>query len=77
MRWGPPRDADSEGDPDGPRPASLEELAFYDAVETNDSAVKILGDETLKKIAQELVETIRNNITVDWTLRESEEWTPS
>ena len=48
-----------------------EELAFYDALETNDSAVKILGDETLKKIAQELVETIRNNITVDWTLRES------
>ncbi len=48
-----------------------EELAFYDALETNDSAVKILGDETLRSIAQELVETIRNNITVDWTLRES------
>ena len=48
-----------------------EELAFYDALETNDSAVKILGDDTLKAIAQELVETIRNNVTVDWTLRES------
>ena len=48
-----------------------EELAFYDALETNDSAVKILGDDILRAIAQELVETIRNNITVDWTLRES------
>ena len=48
-----------------------EELAFYDALETNDSAVKILGDDTLKAIAQELVETIRSNVTVDWTLRES------
>ena len=48
-----------------------DELAFYDALETNDSAVKILGDDILRAIAQELVETIRNNITVDWTLRES------
>ena len=48
-----------------------EELAFYDALETNDSAVKILGDEILRTIAQELVETIRKNVTVDWTLRES------
>ena len=46
-------------------------MAFYDALETNDSAVKILGDDILRAIAQELVETIRNNITVDWTLRES------
>ncbi len=50
---------------------SEEELAFYDALETNDSAVKIMGDETLCAIARELVETVRNNITVDWTLRES------
>ena len=48
-----------------------DELAFYDALETNDSAVKILGDDILRVIAQELVETIRNNITVDWTLKES------
>ena len=48
-----------------------EEMAFYDALETNDSAVKILGDDTLRAIAQELVETIRSNVTVDWTLRES------
>ena len=48
-----------------------DELAFYDALETNDSAVKVLGDDKLRTIAQELVETVRNNITVDWTLRES------
>ncbi|MFN3705611.1 MAG: type I restriction endonuclease subunit R, partial [Thermoflexales bacterium] len=49
---------------------SEEELAFYDALETNDSAVKVLGDETLKKIARELVATVRKNITIDWTARE-------
>jgi len=48
-----------------------DELAFYDALETNDSAVKILGDETLLEIARELVETVRNNVTIDWTLREN------
>ncbi|MHA1325349.1 MAG: type I restriction endonuclease subunit R [Candidatus Helarchaeota archaeon] len=48
-----------------------EELAFYDALETNDSAVKVLGDQVLKTIARELVETVRNNISIDWTLRES------
>jgi type I restriction enzyme R subunit len=48
-----------------------DELAFYDALETNDSAVKILGDETLKKIARELVETVRKNVTIDWTIREN------
>ena len=48
-----------------------DELAFYDALETNDSAVKVLGDETLRGIARELVETVRNNVTIDWTLREN------
>jgi type I restriction enzyme, R subunit len=48
-----------------------EELAFYDALETNDSAVKVLGDETLRAIARELVETVRNNVAIDWTLREN------
>jgi type I restriction enzyme R subunit len=48
-----------------------EELAFYDALETNDSAVKVLGDETLCRIAQELVQTVRANVTIDWTLRET------
>jgi type I restriction enzyme R subunit len=50
---------------------SEEELAFYDALETNDSAVKVLGDETLRTIARELVQTVRNNVTIDWTLREN------
>jgi type I restriction enzyme, R subunit len=48
-----------------------EELAFYDALETNDSAVKVLGDETLRIIARELVATVRSNVTIDWTLREN------
>ena len=46
-------------------------LAFYDALETNDSAVQVLGDETLRDIACELVDTVRNNVTIDWTLREN------
>ena len=50
---------------------SEEELAFYDALETNDSAVQGLGDETLRMIAQELVGTVRSNVTIDWTLREN------
>jgi type I restriction enzyme R subunit len=50
---------------------SEDELAFYDALETNDSAVKVLGDETLRAIARELVETVRSNVTIDWTLREN------
>lgn len=50
---------------------SEEEVAFYDALETNDSAVKVLGDETLKAIARELVATVKKNVTIDWTVRES------
>ncbi len=48
-----------------------DELAFYDALETNDSAVKVLGDETLRQIAKELVQTVKKNVTIDWTLREN------
>ena len=48
-----------------------DELAFYDALETNDSAVKVLGDETLLTIARELVTAVRKNVTIDWTLREN------
>ncbi|HKY32224.1 MAG TPA: type I restriction endonuclease subunit R [Candidatus Polarisedimenticolia bacterium] len=48
-----------------------DELAFYDALETNDSAVKVLGDETLRGIARELVATVRANVTIDWTVREN------
>ena len=47
-----------------------DELAFYDALETNDSAVAILGDQVLRTIARELVEKVRTNVTIDWTLRE-------
>ena len=50
---------------------SEDELAFYDALETNDSAVQVLGDEKLRAIAQELVETVRNNVTIDWMLLEN------
>ena len=48
-----------------------DEVAFYDALEANDSAVKILGDETLRDIARELVKTVRANVTIDWTVREN------
>ncbi|MDG7045087.1 MAG: type I restriction endonuclease subunit R [Nitrososphaerota archaeon] len=48
-----------------------DELAFYDALADNESAKQVLGDATLKTIARELVEKVRNNITIDWTQRES------
>jgi type I restriction enzyme, R subunit len=50
---------------------SEDELAFYDALETNDSAVKVLGDQALRTIARELVRTVRANVTIDWTLRDN------
>jgi len=48
-----------------------DELAFYDALETNDSAVAVLGDETLKQIARELVKAVQGSVTIDWTLKEN------
>jgi type I restriction enzyme R subunit len=48
-----------------------EELAFYDALETNDSAVQVLGDETLRMIAREVTDAVRKNVTIDWTMREN------
>ena len=62
------REANARGEQLG---LSEDELAFYDALETNDSAVQVLGDETLRDIARDLVETVRNNVTIDWTLREN------
>ncbi len=62
------REANARGESLG---LSEDELAFYDALETNDSAVKVLGDETLRTIARELVETVRKNVTIDWTMREN------
>ena len=48
-----------------------DEVAFYDALEVNDSAVKILGDAALRMIARELVDTVRRNVTIDWTVKET------
>jgi type I restriction enzyme R subunit len=50
---------------------SEDEIRFYDALANNESAVRELSDETLKKIAHELTENLRQNITVDWSSRES------
>ena len=50
---------------------SEDEVAFYDAPEVNDSAVKVLGEPTLKTIAHKLVDTVRRNTTIDWTVREN------
>jgi type I restriction enzyme R subunit len=62
------REANARGERPG---LSEDELAFYDALETNDSAVKVRGEPTLRAIAREPVETVRNNVTIDWTLREN------
>jgi len=62
------RQADARGEKLG---LSEDELAFYDALEANDSAVKVLGDETLRTIARELADTVRKNVTIDWTVREN------
>jgi type I restriction enzyme R subunit len=62
------READKRGEALG---LSEDELAFYDALEVNDSAVAILGDEVLRTIAHDLVQTVRKNATIDWTVKES------
>ena len=62
------REANARGERLG---LSDDELAFYDALGVNDSAVQVLGDDTLRDIARELVETVRGNVTIDWTLREN------
>jgi type I restriction enzyme R subunit len=50
---------------------SEEEVAFYDALETNESSVRELGNDTLRMIAVELTENLRNNVSVDWSVRET------
>ncbi len=62
------READARGEALG---LTSDEVAFYDALETNDSAVKVLGDDTLRDIARELVATVRSNVKIDWTMREN------
>lgn len=48
-----------------------DELAFYDALRDNESAVQVLGDEKLSDIARELVQAVRQNVTIDWAVREN------
>jgi type I restriction enzyme, R subunit len=62
------REANARGEALG---LTEEEVAFYDALEANDSAVQVLGDDTLRAIARELVATVRANVTIDWTMREN------
>ena len=62
------RDAAARGETLG---LSEDEVRFYDALATNESAVRELSDETLKKIAHELTENLRQNLSVDWSARES------
>jgi len=62
------KEADRRGEQLG---LDYREYAFYTALEVNNSAVAILGDEILKHIAQELLSTVRNSTTIDWTIKES------
>lgn len=48
-----------------------DEVAFYSALELNESSVQVLGDDTLKEIAREIADKVRANATIDWTIRES------
>lgn len=59
--------ADKKGEKLG---LDFREYAFYTALEVNNSAVSILGDETLKHIAQEFLKTVRSSTTIDWTIKE-------
>ncbi len=62
------KEADKRGDKLG---LDYREYAFYTALEVNNSAVAILGDDILRHIAQELLKTVRNSTTIDWTIKES------
>jgi type I restriction enzyme, R subunit len=62
------KEADKEGERLG---LTRDEVAFYNALEVNDSAVQVLGDEQLKEIAREITDKVRANATIDWAIRES------
>jgi type I site-specific restriction-modification system R (restriction) subunit/very-short-patch-repair endonuclease len=62
------RESDKEAERLG---LTTEEVAFYDALGINDSAVQVLGDDTLRTIAKEIADKVRKNATIDWTIRES------
>jgi len=62
------KEADKRGEKMG---LSKDELAFYDAVAQNQSAKDLLGDEVLLKLARVLVERVKANVSIDWTVKES------
>lgn len=62
------KEADRKGEDLG---LDFREYAFYTALEVNDSAVAVLGDAVLRDIARELVDTVRKNTSIDWTVREN------
>ncbi len=62
------KEADKEGEQLG---LTKDEVAFYNALEVNDSAVMVLGDDQLREIAREITEKVKANSTIDWTIRES------
>lgn len=62
------KDADRRGEDLG---LDFREYAFYSALEVNDNSVAVLGDEILRHIARELVDTVRKNTSIDWTVREN------
>lgn len=62
------KESDKEGERLG---LSQDEVAFYNALEINDNAVTVLGDEQLRDIAREITEKVKANTTIDWTIRES------
>jgi len=62
------KEADKEGERLG---LTNDEVAFYNALEVNDSAVLVLGDDQLKQIAREITDKVRANATIDWAIRES------
>jgi type I restriction enzyme R subunit len=62
------REASRRGEEEG---LTVEEIAFYDALADNESAVEVMGDEQLKVIAHVLVEKVRANVGVDWTQSEN------
>ena len=61
------REARARGEEEG---LSDDEIAFYDALAENDSAIQVLGDKKLKLIAHELLEKLKANISVDWARKE-------
>lgn len=62
------KEADRKGEDMG---LDFREYAFYSALEVNDSSVAVLGDEILRLIARELVDTVKKNTSIDWTIREN------